>query len=172
MSNKHTCIIRAGSDIGQIATGRTVTLSWKAKTDVLITMQPATANRSNAQNRLAWMWAGIQAKHEGETKEDCHTLFKVKHLAPILARDDEDFAGYWERFGAFSLVAGGQKNDFWLRTASRVVSSGDARVEQMAEALTEWEMTQAREGLVFPQPEDYHFALQIESYEAAARSVA
>lgn len=170
--SKHTCIIRAGSDTGQIATGRTVKLSWKAKADVLITMQPATANRSNAQNRLAWLWAGVQAKETGETKEDCHTMFKAKHIAPILARDDEDFAGYWERFGAFSLVAGGQQNDFWLRTASKVVSSGDAKVEQMAEALTEWEMTQAREGLVFPQPEDYHFALQAESYRQMAERAA
>lgn len=153
-----TAIIKAGQRIAQLPNARTITLSSSAKVDLQITIKPISRKelRSNAQNKLAWMWASHLAKELGTTKEHQHIQFKAKHLAPILARDDAEFAGFWAKFGALGLFAG--YDDFWERTANSIVSSADANTKQMAEALTEWEMDSASKGFPLPQPEDYKLA--------------
>ena len=153
-------IIKAGERIAQLPNARTITLSSAAKIDLQITIKPLSRKelRSNAQNKLAWMWASHLAKETGELKEHVHAKFKARHLAPILARDDADFAGYWEKFGSFGVMTG--YSDFWLQTVASVVSSGDASTKQMAEALTEWEMLSASQGHPLPQPEEYQLAVK------------
>ena len=160
-----TAIIKAGERIAQLPNARTITLSSSAKFDLQITIKPLSRKelRSNAQNKLAWMWASHLAKETGELKEHVHAKFKARHLAPILARDDADFAGYWEKFGSFGIMTG--YNDFWLQTAASVVSSGDASTKQMAEALTEWEMDSASKGYPLPQPEEYQLAIKYHEKE-------
>lgn len=155
-----TAIIKAGERVAQLSNARTITLSSAAKFDLQITIKPLSRKelRSNAQNKLAWMWASHLAKETGELKEHVHAKFKAKHLAPILARDDADFAGYWEKFGSFGIMTG--YNDFWLQTVASVVSSGDASIKQFAEALTEWEMDSASKGYPLPQPEEYQLAVK------------
>lgn len=155
-----TAIIKAGERVAQLPNARTITLSSAAKFDLQITIKPLSRKelRSNAQNKLAWMWASHLAKETGELKEHVHAKFKAKHLAPILARDDADFAGYWEKFGSFGIMTG--YNDFWLQTVASVVSSGDASIKQFAEALTEWEMDSASKGYPLPQPEEYQLAVK------------
>jgi hypothetical protein len=37
-------------------------------------------NRSNAQNRLMWMWLGIISDETGNSAEDLHSIFKMKFL--------------------------------------------------------------------------------------------
>ena len=153
-------IVKAGERIAQLPNARTITLSSAAKIDLQITIKPLSRKelRSNAQNKLAWMWASHLAKETGELKEHVHAKFKARHLAPILARDDADFAGYWEKFGSFGVMTG--YSDFWLQTVASVVSSGDASTQQMAEALTEWEMLSASQGHPLPQPEEYQLAVK------------
>lgn len=154
-----TAIIKAGERVAQLSNARTITLSSAAKFDLQITIKPLSRKelRSNAQNKLAWMWASYLAKEMGELKEHVHAKFKARHLAPILARDDADFAGYWEKFGSLGVMTG--YSDFWLQTVASVVSSGDASTKQFAEALTEWEMDSASKGYPLPQPEEYKLAL-------------
>lgn len=153
-------IIKAGERIAQLPNARTITLSSAAKIDLQITIKPLSRKelRSNAQNKLAWMWASHLAKETGELKEHVHAKFKARHLAPILARDDLEFAGYWEKFGSFGVMTG--YSDFWLQTVASVVSSGDASTKQFAEALNEWEMDSANKGYPLPQPEEYQLAVK------------
>lgn len=160
-----TAIIKAGERVAQLPNARTITLSSAAKFDLQITIKPLSCKelRSNAQNKLAWMWASHLAKETGELKEHVHAKFKARHLAPILARDDADFASYWEKFGSFGIMTG--YNDFWLQTVASVVSSGDASTKQMAEALTEWEMDSAGKGYPLPQPEEYRIAIKDDEQE-------
>ena len=170
-SQQFTCLIKEGSRDGQLknAMGEflpsTITLSSSAKFDLQITIKPLSRKelRSNAQNKLAWMWASHLAKETGELKEHVHAKFKARHLAPILARDDLEFAGYWEKFGSFGVMTG--YSDFWLQTVASVVSSGDASTKQMAEALTEWEMNSASQGYPLPQPEEYQLAIKYHEKE-------
>lgn len=155
-----TCVIKAGERVAQLPNARTITLSSAAKFDLQITIKLLSRKelRSNAQNKLAWMWASHLAKETGELKEHVHAKFKARHLAPILARDDADFAGYWEKFGSFGVMTG--YSDFWLQTVASVVSSGDASTKQFAEALNEWEMDSANKGYPLPQPEEYQLAVK------------
>lgn len=170
-SQQFTCLIKEGSRDGQLKNAKgeflpsTITLSSVARSNLQITIKPLSRKelRSNAQNKLAWMWASHLAKETGELKEHVHAKFKARHLAPILARDDADFAGYWEKFGSFGVMTG--YSDFWLQTVASVVSSGDASTKQMAEALTEWEMDSAGKGYPLPQPEEYRIAIKDDEQE-------
>ena len=167
MSNQHKCLIRTGQNIGQIATGRTITLSWKAKADVLIIMQPAGNEEQCrlSQLKLAWMWATDVAQSglgSYDTKEDCYWEFKVRFLAPTLAAADEEFAQLWESLGAYNLLGNKQ---LYRQMSDRFISHNDCTVTQVSEALSEWERVMLDHGIQLRQPDEYRFALQIESYQ-------
>lgn len=46
-----------------------------------VTIEPYKKDRTNAQNRLMWMWLGIIAKDTGNSAENLHEIFKLKFLS-------------------------------------------------------------------------------------------
>ncbi|HPQ96079.1 MAG: hypothetical protein KDI44_19440 [Thiothrix sp.] len=172
MSNKRQCLIKQGYRVGQIAAGRTITLSWLAKSDVLITMEPADKEEQCrlSQLRLAWLWASDAAKSgkgQYDIKEDCYWQFKVSHLAPVLAESDEKFAFLWDKLNALRALAG---EETYRMMSDKAISHADCTVSQVSDALREWERCMLDQGIQLRQPSDYHFALQVESMQSMPES--
>jgi hypothetical protein len=168
--SKHTCLIRAGHDTGKIGE-RTVSLSWKAKADVLITLQPADAEEQCrlSQLRLAWMWATDQANSgvgAYDDKSDCYWFFKTQFLAPVLAEDDAEFALLWDKLNGLKLLAG---DHFHYQMTNKAISHDDATVSQVAKALRNWQDWCASNGIDLRDTDDYNFAMQLKSYEELAK---
>lgn len=163
MTKKFRCIIKKGERIGQMAVGKTITLSAPATADVILTME--SANREEqcraSQLRLMWMWATDMAKSgvgQHDTKEDCYWEFKTRFLAPALAADDAEFAQLWASLSAVSLLG---NQALYRKMSDRFISHEDCTVRQVASALSEWERTMAAEGINFRHPGDYHMAINL-----------
>ncbi len=162
-----TAVIRKGQKVAQLPKGKTISLSSIATLDIELTIKTFKPVRSVAQNRLAWKWADYIGKAMGIDKLEVFGEFKDKHLSTILSRDDPDFAVIYEDFKG--LLVGQESTPIYNRLAYGLIRSSDCKTSQMAEALTAWELAWTNEGAStyghLPRPEDYHFALQAESYE-------
>lgn len=121
---------------------------------VTVKIEPYKRDRSEAQRGLMWLWHTAEAKDRGMTKEEAHHDFKRRHCLPILLRDDED--GRLRRmWGMMEYADPGIREQF-----VDMLSSSLLNMRQMAEALTEYDMTAARDGITFPHPDDlWHLAM-------------
>ena len=160
---KTTAIIRKGERTAQVAPGKTLSLSSNAMIDVEVTIKPYKPTRSASQNKLSWVWANALSEDSGETPAYHRAMFKLNHLAPIMARDDEDFAEVLEDFKA--IMAGQETSNVCATCADGLISAGKCNTAQMAEAMSAWERDEAMKGNRLPHPDDYNFALQIQSYK-------
>lgn len=157
-----TAIIPAGQRVAQFGAGRTITLSDTRPFPLQVTVKRYKPSRSDAQRKLAWLWADHIANEMGETKEYIFGMFKYNHLAPIMARDSEVFAREFEELK--EMISGYYGSMGFARVADNNISSSKSTTVQMSEAMQEWEMVMADGGIVLPRPDDYLFAMQIESY--------
>lgn len=156
MSEKYTATIKAGQRTAQISAGRTITLSWLAKADILVTLSAVDeAEQCRAsQRKLAWMWSTDQAKSGiggYDTKEDCYWMFKTRFLAPTLSATDPEFADLFERMQALRLLS----PDTYRKLSDKAISLSDGTVPQVAEALADWEKWMLSAGITPRQPEEY-----------------
>lgn len=119
-----------------------------------VKIEPYKRDRSEAQRGLMWLWHTAEAKEFGMTKLESHHEFKRTYCLPILLRDDED--GRLNRmWGMMEYAAPEIRKQF-----IEMVSTSLLNMRQMAEALTEYDMVAARNGLVFPHPDDlWHEAM-------------
>ncbi|PID45045.1 MAG: hypothetical protein CSB47_10400 [Proteobacteria bacterium] len=158
-----TALVPQGHRSAQISPGKTLTLSSDAKIPLEITIKPFKLTRSKSQNKLAWMWASHLADSLGGDKAHYYATFKLNHLAPVMARDDPDFAGLFDQFK--ELVFGMEGTNIYDALSDSFISASKCNTKQMAEALTNWEMAEGSNGNPLPRPDDYAFALQLKSYE-------
>lgn len=158
-----TKVIPQGQRTAQLAAGKTVSLSSNTREPLEITIKSFKPIRSKSQNKLAWMWASTLSTDSGNTDKFHYSEFKLNHLAPIMARDDSDFGLIFDEFKG--LMFGKEGTPLYSQLIDGLVSASKSTTKQMAEALTNWEMTEGANGNALPRPDDYMFALQLKSYE-------
>ena len=163
-------VIRKGQKVAQLPKGKTISLSSIATLDIELTIKTFKPVRSASQNRLAWKWAGFIGDKMGIDKSSAFSEFKEKHLAPILCAEDSELANDYAIFKAQMFDY--QSEQIYKRLIDGLFSSSSCKTSQMAAALTAWELAWTNEAAStyghLPRPEDYHFALQLESYEQEA----
>lgn len=116
-----------------------------------IVVQDHKDDRTLAQLRLKWMWAGEYGSQHGITKDDANRQFKWRHCRPILIRDDET--------GAYkALFDRAEEDPIVARHFIDMIHSSDMSVKQFSEALTEWDHWAGSKGIIFPHPEDLFYA--------------
>ena len=124
-------------------------MTWIASRDVTKTWQVIVsehkANKSDAQNRLQWMWHGEWAKKYGYTKDHAYNRFKLKYCLPILLAKpaNEQLRRVWE------LVRNDKEA---IAGLIKALHTSDLEVPEMAEALTEYDRHTAVHGLAFTDP--------------------
>ena len=160
---KVTKVIPAGQRSAQLSPGRTLTLSRPAVEPIEITIKPFKRTRRVAQTGLSWLWANELEALTGDKADFHRANFKMDHLGPIMARDNTEFAEVFESLRA--LLVDKQGTPFWVRTVNGFVASSEVKVNQMAEALGNWEITEAEKGNQLPRTDDFNFAIQANSYQ-------
>lgn len=126
---------------------------WIARRDLdkewKVTVKEDKESKSDAQNRLQWVWHGVWAKENGFTKEYAYRRFKYKYVLPIMLADAEypQLKRLWDRV---------RDDKAAVAALVRVIHTSDLTVSQMAEALDEYDKDTADNGLVFPDPDDYN----------------
>lgn len=158
-----TLVIPEGQKTVQLAPGKTLSLSSVALVALEVTIKTFKPNRSKAQNSLAWKWSSTLSTDSGNPDKFHYVEFKRNHLASIMARDDSDFGVIFEEFKG--LMFGREGTPIYGQLVDGLVSASKSTTKQMAEALTNWEMTEGANGNALPRPDDYMFALQLKSYE-------
>lgn len=133
------------------ATNHVAHIGSDPKMEVII--RPYKKNRSNAQNRLMWLWHTQFGKEFGDTKEEAHEKFKEVHVLPILlGRDDED-ADALREVEILCNVSPAAR-----RTFVKLISSTMLNTAEFTDALNEYSQTVARDyGLAFTHPEDIYY---------------
>lgn len=108
-----------------------------------VEVKPYKAHRSQAQNRLMWMWYGVIAKDLGMTPEELHEVMKARVLGfvevdiPRALKGDKPMA---------SRIA--------IPRSTTSLNSGE--MTNYLEAID----ALARElGIILPHPDDYRFAM-------------
>ncbi len=138
--------------ISQLESGKNWVVSIKSEKEA----------RSDAQNRLRWLWFGFMEKElagvgKGRTREQWNMYYKHKYMRELLIAQDEDFVAFFDnyddtcdRLKGSPLLAEYQKQ--WWECV--------ARTEYMnTKTFSEWMNlvdNDAREtyGLVLPVPDD------------------
>ena len=100
-----------------------------------ISISKGKPKRSDAQNRLYWMWAGILAKEIGYSKDEMHLILADKFL---------------DKF-EFTTKEGD--------TISQIPSTRDLNVMQFVDYIFEIEMFSAEWDIKLPRTEDYGLAV-------------
>ncbi|MGL6351941.1 MAG: recombination protein NinB [Aeromonas sp.] len=101
---------------------------------MIVEIKPYKKSRSQAQNRLMWMWYGIIAKEVGCEPEDLHEQMKVRVL------------------GVEHRVINGQ-------ALSMPKSSTGLTTDEMTKFLEAIEVLAASLSISLPKPQDYSYAL-------------
>lgn len=130
---------------------------------VTVKIEPYKRDRSEAQKGLMWLWHTTDAAERGMTKAEAHHDFKEKHCLPILLRDDEE--GRLRRMWGMMEYAAPEIRWQFIE----MLSTSLLNMRQTAEALTEYDMTAARDGIVFPRPEDLWHEAMLERLPAKYR---
>ena len=110
-------------------------------------------DRSAAQNRLYWVYVTIISASLGYSKDEMHEVFKLRILAPILLRDDEDFRAVW---GAVEQPA----DDSIMKAFIKLLSTRDLSLSQFAEYLQDIELFAIGMSIILPsRDDDWYMAL-------------
>ena len=118
---------------------------------VIITDQNET--RSQAQNRLYWLWLKQIEDSTGQDDEDLHVMFKRKFLAKIYARDDGEMAQLFESLNTLKRQPN-YEQEVALPFAKRFLSTTQATTAQFSEYLNEIEVWAFGRGIPLKIPED------------------
>ena len=114
-------------------------------------------DRSAAQNRLYWVFVTIIGQALGYSKDEMHEEFKLRHLVPIMLRDDEHFNALLERVK--QAADGGV-----MRSFVHLLSTTHLSLAQFAEYLRDIELFAISMSITLPAKDD-------DWYEAVGRRV-
>lgn len=114
--------------------------------------------RSNAQNRLYWLWIKTFSDYTGNTKERQHRIFKRQYLSRILIRKDEALNATLQSVAQVKqYMSVAEYEEYALKVAS-LISTTKASVDEMSEYLNDIEKFCYSEGCFLPIPEDLAWA--------------
>lgn len=106
--------------------------------------------RQEAQNNLSWFWYTHIAAETGDTINAVHQQCKLTYGVPILLRDDEDFAEFWQLLSAYSY-------EEKLQAMECVPVTSIMLVKQFAEYLDTMETDYGRNGIPLPKKDDVYY---------------
>ena len=104
-------------------------------------------DRSAAQNRLYWVYVTIIGQTLGYSKEEMHEAFKLRHLVPIMLRDDEHFNALWERVMQAA-------DDGVIKSFVALLSTRNLSLTQFAEYLRDIELFAISMSVTLPAKDD------------------
>ncbi len=78
-------------------------ISQLSDPDYVVTIKSANESRSDAQQRLRWVWFTQMAKElagvgKGRTKKQWNLHYKHKYMKNLLIEQDEDFVQFFDRY--------------------------------------------------------------------------
>ena len=116
--------------------------------------------RTNAQNRLYWLWMTEYGKAKGLDKEEASAFFKYKYLSIIYNRDN--VSDYPETFRTMRELkkSGASQYEHLRQFVSHRMSTTEANTKQMAEYLNDVELFSLKDGVKLTCPDDLKWALE------------
>ena len=118
-----------------------------------VTIGKVTSKRSEAQNRLSWLWYGIRGEETGNTPEYEHAFCKLRYGVPIMRRDSEEFCYAYDTF--IKPHGYEEKLAFIMNTDFPVTR--DMSTKQYSEYLDTIDRESAEFGIQLPHPEDIYY---------------
>ena len=106
-------------------------------------------NRSLAQNRLAFKWYKEIAEQQFESAQNIRRYCKLNFGVPILQRESEEFAAFWE---SMNLVYEDQMSAMDHIEITRIF-----KTKQFTEYLSDIERYYRGEGYTLSHPEDLYY---------------
>lgn len=107
-------------------------------------------DRSAVQNRLYWVYVTIIGAALGYSKDETHEVFKLRHLVPIMLRDDEHFNTLWER--VMKAADNGVVKSFVGLLSTRILSK-----TQFSEYLKDIELFAISLSITLPSKDDEYY---------------
>lgn len=109
--------------------------------------------RTNAQNRLYWLWLKQIKDKTGQDDDDLHVMFKRLFLAKIYARDDGEMAQLFESLNTLKRQPN-YEQQVALPFAKRFLTTTMATTAQFSEYLNEIEVWAFKNGMDLSVPDD------------------
>lgn len=107
-----------------------------------VEIKPYKRNRSEAQNRLMWMWYHIISMDTGQIAEDLHEEMKVR----VLGVEEKEVLGPYGKMVRLIVPK----------------SSTKLSTQEMTDFLRAIEALAAELEIILPRPDDYKFAMMYE----------
>lgn len=117
----------------------------------LIEAKLIEGRRSDAQNRIYWLWLTEIGKASGHGKDELHEIVKRHYVMPVLVRDDEEYADILGKVQGL----GKQAEETFIR---RFISTTDLSVRQFTEVLNDIERDAAQRGIHLTHPDDLYWS--------------
>lgn len=123
------------------------------------------SKRSEAQNKLYWLWVTQWAKHTGSDKDSEHIFFRRKFLARIFQRDDVGM--YRETISVMNnleQVLGLSEKQLYDKIANEMadkMSTTEANTKQFTEYLNDIHAFCNKHGCYLHTPDDLMYAWEI-----------
>ena len=123
------------------------------------------STRSEAQNKLYWLWVTQWAKHTGSDKDSEHIFFRRKFLARIFQRDDVGM--YRETISVMNnleQVLGLSEKQLYDKIANEMadkMSTTEANTKQFTEYLNDIHAFCNKHGCYLQTPDDLMYAWEM-----------
>lgn len=123
------------------------------------------SKRSEAQNKLYWLWVTQWAKHTGSDKDSEHIFFRRKFLARIFQRDDVGM--YRETISVMNnleQVLGLSEKQLYDKIANEMadkMSTTEANTKQFTEYLNDIHAFCNKHGCYLQTPDDLMYAWEM-----------
>lgn len=130
------------------------------------------SKRSEAQNKLYWLWVTQWAKHIGSDKDSEHIFFRRKFLARIFQRDDVGM--YRETISVMNnleQVLGLSEKQLYDKIANEMadkMSTTEANTKQFTEYLNDIHAFCNKHGCYLQTPDDLMYAWEMKHGEPNA----
>lgn len=130
------------------------------------------SKRSEAQNKLYWLWVTQWAKHTGSDKDSEHIFFRRKFLARIFQRDDVGM--YRETISVMNnleQVLGLSEKQLYDKIANEMadkMSTTEANTKQFTEYLNDIHAFCNKHGCYLQTPDDLMYAWEMKHGEPNA----
>lgn len=125
-----------------------------------VVIRPWKQDRSEAQNRLLWVFLTTIGNELGETKDAMHERYKERFLVPIFERDDAEYAAMIEAVRQVHRAGMKAEAKAMKKQIISLTSTTRANVAQMAEYLNDIERDAESMAIRLQHPEDiYHEAM-------------
>lgn len=130
------------------------------------------SKRSEAQNKLYWLWVTQWAKHTGSDKDSEHIFFRRKFLARIFQRDDVGM--YRETISVMNnleQVLGLSEKQLYDKIANEMadkMSTTEANTKQFTEYLNDIHAFCNKHGCYLQTPDDLMYVWEMKHGEPNA----